>query len=54
MSLIKRPTTAVLMLPLALASFCAVLVGVYLEHGLSWTLIVGGAVVLVVALLADV
>lgn len=54
MSLIKRPSPAVLMGILVAAGFGCAIAGVYLLLGLAVALIVGGAAAVVLGLLADV
>lgn len=54
MSLVKRPSVAVLMILLVLAGAATALCGVYLLLGLAWTLVVGGAAAVALGLLADV
>ena len=54
MSLLKRPSTQVVMALLVAVGFCAALAGVFLLAGLPWTLVVGGAVLAAFGLLVDV
>lgn len=54
MSILKRPSPALLLALLVLVGFGAVLVGVYLLAGLAVTLIVGGGAAVAFGLLVDV
>ena len=54
MSILKRPSPAVLMALLAVAGTGCALAGVYLMLGLAWMLVVGGVAAAALGLLADV
>lgn len=54
MSILKRPSPAVLMILLVLAGAAAVVAGVYLLAGLAASLIVGGVAAVTFGLLVDV
>lgn len=54
MSLLKRPSPAVLMVLLVLLGAGCALAGVFLLAGLAWTLIVGGVAAVALGALADV
>lgn len=54
MSLLKRPSAALLMVLLVLVGLASALAGVYLMAGLAWTLVVGGTALVAFGLLADV